>query len=229
MTSDVAVVIVAGGRGTRLGGSVPKQFLPLAGEPVLVHTVRRFAGTPGLAQLVVVAAPAEFPRCEALLAPLALPLRLAAAGRERQDSVAAGLAAVEPPCTVVVVHDAVRPFVETAEVAACLAAARATGAALLATPVPDTVKRARDGLVEATVDRAPLWLAQTPQAFRIEILRRAHDAARRDGVAATDDAALVERLGLPVAIVPGGAQNRKLTTADDLAWAEAVLAGARRG
>jgi 2-C-methyl-D-erythritol 4-phosphate cytidylyltransferase len=221
---SVTVIVVAGGRGRRLGGPVPKQFQLLAGEAILVRTVRRLRATEGMARLVVVVAPGEFEQCAALLAPLDVPLRLAAAGEERQQSVAAGLAAVDPDCKVVVVHDAVRPLVREEEVAACLRAAREVGAAILAMAVPDTVKRVAGGRVVETVPRGPLWLAQTPQVFRAEILRRAHAAAVRDGVLATDDAALVERLGLPVAIVPGGPRNRKITTPDDLAWAEAILA-----
>lgn len=228
MSDDVNLVIVAGGRGTRLGGAVPKQFLPLAGEAILVHTARCFVGTADMSRVVVVAAPEEFDRCATLLAPLALPLRMAPAGPERQQSVAAGLEAIDASCAIVVVHDAVRPLVRPAQIAACIAAARTFGAALVATPVADTVKRVDAGQVVGTVPRADLWLAQTPQAFRVDVLRRAHDLARREGIVATDDAALVERLGLPVAIVAGEQRNRKLTTAEDLAWAEAVLAPDRR-
>jgi 2-C-methyl-D-erythritol 4-phosphate cytidylyltransferase len=207
-----------------MGGTVPKQFLPLAGEPVLVHAARGFVGIAGLTRLVVVTTAAERERCHRLIAPLQLPVHFAEAGAERQQSVASGLAATEAGCAIIVVHDAVRPLVRPAQVAACIAAARVCGAALLAVPVPDTVKRVAQERVTATVPRADLWLAQTPQAFRADVLRRAHAAAAAAGVAATDDAALVERLGLPVAIVPGEARNRKLTTADDLVWAAAVLA-----
>jgi 2-C-methyl-D-erythritol 4-phosphate cytidylyltransferase len=114
------------------------------------------------------------------------------------------------------VHDAVRPFITRALVDAVLAAADAAGAALCALPVAETVKRVREGLVEATVDRAGLWAVQTPQAFHAAVLREAHDKARRDGVAGTDDAMLVERLGHPVRVVPGLAGNVKITTPDDL-------------
>ena len=219
----VNVVLVAGGHGRRVGGPVAKQFLPLAGVPVLVRTARRFVDLPGLTRFVVVAAREEFERCETLLVPLGLPLTFAPAGSERQQSVASGLAATEDSCAIIVVHDAVRPFVRSAEIVACIAAARECGAALLATEVADTVKRATGGRVHETVSRADLWLAQTPQAFRAGVLREAHAAVATRGVVATDDAALVERLGRPVAIVPGRARNRKLTSRDDFAWAEAVL------
>ena len=225
--NDVNVILVAGGSGRRFGGGVAKQFLPLGGRPMLAVTASRFVGLPGLARLIVVAAPDAFDRCTAMLASLDLPLRMAPAGRERQHSVASGLSAVDDDCAVVAVHDAARPLVRPEHVAACIDAARATGAAILATPVPDTVKRVRDGCIVGTVDRADLWLAQTPQAFRVDVLRRAHAALAYD-VAATDDAALVERLGLPVAIVAGDPSNRKITTPEDLVWAEAALQRERR-
>jgi len=117
---------------------------------------------------------------------------------------------------IVLVHDAVRPFITRGLVDAVLAAARAEGAAICALPVAETVKRVREGVVEATIDRAGLWAVQTPQAFRAEILREAHDKARRDGVVGTDDAMLVERLGQRVRVVPGLAANVKITTLDDL-------------
>jgi len=221
----IGVVLVAGGRGRRFGGEVAKQFQPLAGVPLLAWAARRVSTVPGVTTLVVVAAPEEYERCRALLASLALPLRLAPAGEERQQSVSSGLALLEAACELVIVHDAVRPLVEPRAVAACVEAARATGAAVLAAPVADTVKRADGGLVAETVPRHGLWLAQTPQVFRTDLLRRAHAEAARLGVLATDDAALVERLGAPVRIVPGSPLNRKITTPDDLAWAEAMVAG----
>jgi 2-C-methyl-D-erythritol 4-phosphate cytidylyltransferase len=125
---------------------------------------------------------------------------------------------------VAVVHDAVRPLVAPAAIAACIAAASESGAALVAAAVTDTVKRCAGERVVETVPRHDLWLAQTPQAFRADLLRRAHEEAARLGIDATDDTALVERLGIAVRIVPGDARNRKITTPDDLAWAEAVLA-----
>jgi 2-C-methyl-D-erythritol 4-phosphate cytidylyltransferase len=221
--NDVNVILVAGGTGRRFGGTVAKQFQPLGGRPMLVVAASRFVGLPGLARMIVVAAREAHDECARLLQPLGLPLRLALAGAERQHSVASGLAALDPDCAFVAIHDAARPLVRPMAIAACLAAARTTGAAILATPVPDTVKHAHDGRIVATIPRADLWLAQTPQTFAVDVIRRAHAAAPSDLVA-TDDAALVERLGLPVAIVAGDASNRKITTPEDLAWAEAVLA-----
>src|SRR2546428_8530890 len=131
-------------------------------------------------------------------------------------SVRLALEAAPHGVPIALVHDAVRPFVTRSLVDAVLAAARADGAAICALPVAETVKRVRDGLVEATVERAGLWAVQTPQAFRTEILREAHDKARRDGVAGTDDAMLVERLGHGVRVVPRLPGNLKITTPDDL-------------
>jgi 2-C-methyl-D-erythritol 4-phosphate cytidylyltransferase len=223
VVDDVNVILVAGGTGRRFGGAEPKQFQPLGGRPMLVVAASRFLGLASLARLIVVVAPDVTERAAAMLEPLGLPLRFAAAGAERQQSVASGIAALDPECAIVAVHDAARPLVALADVEACVAAARKTGAALLSTPVPDTVKRVADGRIVETVPRGDLWLAQTPQIFRADVLRRAHAAAPADG-AATDDAALVELLGLPVAIVPGDPRNRKVTTPDDLVWAESVLA-----
>jgi 2-C-methyl-D-erythritol 4-phosphate cytidylyltransferase len=222
--SAVNVIIVAGGTGRRFGGDVPKQFVALRGEALLVWSARRFVGVPDLTCLIVVAPPDQFGRCEALLAPLGVPVRLATAGAERQDSVRAGVALLEPTCEIALVHDAARPLVTPAAITACLAAAREVGAAILATPVSDTVKRVSDGRIVATVPRGDLWLAQTPQGFRAADLRRVHADAARANFRGTDDAALFEWAGLRVAIVPGDVTNRKITTPDDLAWAEAVLA-----
>lgn len=221
--NDVNVILVAGGTGRRFGGAVPKQFQPLGGRPMLVVTASRFVGLTGLGRFIVVAAPDVHERCAELLAPLGLPLRFAPAGAERQQSVASGLAAVDPECAIVAVHDAARPLVTREAITDCIAAARANGAAILATPVPDTVKRVHDGGIAATIPREDLWLAQTPQAFHLDLLRRAHAAAAAHA-AATDDAALVEQLGHRVVIVPGDPRNRKVTTAADLVWAEAMMA-----
>jgi 2-C-methyl-D-erythritol 4-phosphate cytidylyltransferase len=221
--SSTNVILVAGGTGRRFGGAIAKQFCEVAGDPVVVWAARRFVDVVDLTRMIVVVAPNARDHCTSLLAPLRLPLRFAAAGDERQHSVAAGVAALDADCQIAVVHDAVRPLVTSQAIAACIASASETGAAILATPVADTIKRCRDDRIIETLVRNDLWLAQTPQAFQADVLRRAHAAAVRDAVIATDDAALVERLGMPVAIVPGDPSNRKITTPEDLRWAEAVL------
>jgi 2-C-methyl-D-erythritol 4-phosphate cytidylyltransferase len=212
------VVIPAGGLGTRLGSRTPKQFLALGGRPILAATVAHFARRPDVSAIVV-AAPAEHvARVRALLAPTVRrpALSVVAGGPTRQESVRLALDAIGSDVELVVVHDAVRPFLTPALVAGVVAAAARTGAAICALPIAETVKRVRDGRVETTIDRSALWAVQTPQAFRTALLREAHDKARRDGVAGTDDAMLVERLGHSVAVVPGSPANLKITTADDL-------------
>jgi len=145
-------------------------------------------------------------------------------GAERQDSVAAGLARVDAAADLVIVHDAARPFVSLACLTACVEAAAAGGAAIVAVPAHDTVKRVdASGVIVDTPDRRTIWLAQTPQVFRFALLRRAYEQAQHDGFVGTDDASLVERLGAPVRVVPGEPRNRKITTPDDLLWAESHL------
>lgn len=218
---DVAVLIPAGGAGTRLGRRTPKQFLRVGGESILEATVRHFRRHPCVAAIVV-AAPADHVAYARRL--LGSGVTVVAGGATRQESVRRALEAAPHGARMMLVHDAVRPFITRALVDAVLAAARTDGAAICALPVAETVKRVRDGAVDATVDREGLCAVQTPQAFRAEILREAHDKARRDGVVGTDDAMLIERLGHRVRVVPGLAANVKITTPDDLRRAR----GARR-
>ena len=215
--ADVAVLIPAGGLGTRIGRRTPKQFLRLRGLPILALTVSRVARHPAVRAIVVAAPAAHVARTRALLPrPRRASLTIVAGGPTRQESVWRALQAAPADSGVIVVHDAVRPFVTRALVDDVVAAARADGAAICALPVAETVKRVRAGLVEATVDREGLWAVQTPQAFRAVVLREAHDKARRDGIVGTDEAMLVERLGHPVRVVRGSADNVKITTPEDL-------------
>lgn len=228
MKKAVAVV-PAGGAGARMGARQPKQYLMLGGAPIFVHTLRALARCRSLEGLVV-AVPAE--RVEATRTMLrrysvARILSVVAGGPRRQDSVREGLQAAPPDAGWIVVHDAVRPFVTPDLVERVLAAARVPGAATCGWPVRETVKRVRDSVVEATMPREGLWLTQTPQAFRRELLSEAHDKALRDGFEATDDAMLVERLGGRVAMVEGLPQNLKITTPDDLRAARAWMGGRR--
>jgi 2-C-methyl-D-erythritol 4-phosphate cytidylyltransferase len=164
-----------------------------------------------------------------LLAPLRKLRAVVAGGSRRQDSVLEGLKqAPEGFAGVVLVHDAARPFVDVPLVEAVLAAARESGAALPVLGIVDTVKRVRDGRVIETVDRSELGAAQTPQAFRFRLLVEAYEAAFRDGITLTDEAMALERIGVAVTAVPGSARNRKITTPEDLAWAEGVASGALR-
>lgn len=226
---DVVAVVPAGGAGVRLGGRVPKQFLGLARTPILVHTLRALAAAKEVGGLVVAVPPKRVAATRALLERhrVRRVLAVVAGGADRQESVWLALQAVPPTARWVVVHDAVRPFLPPAIVRAVLAAARTAGAAVCGMAVKETVKRVRGGLVEATLDRDGLWLVQTPQAFRRDVLWQAHLAARRDAFRGTDDAVLVERMGGRVAMVAGAAGNLKITTPGDLEAARARMAPRR--
>lgn len=231
------MLLLAAGRGTRYGGAVPKAFLPLRGRPLLLHAAERLAAAlPPAAggELLVVAHRDDSERhLEPLLPGLRaavgarIGVRTVEGGATRQQSVRLGLAATSPDVELVLVHDAARPLVPIAAVADCVAAAARTGAALLALPATDTPKRVRDQRVEATLERASIWLAQTPQVIRRDLLLRAMAAAEADGFDGTDDVSLVERLGLPVEVVPGARHNLKITHPDDLPLAEALFEVAR--
>jgi 2-C-methyl-D-erythritol 4-phosphate cytidylyltransferase len=224
---DVGVVVVAAGRGTRFGGETPKQYQEIGGVPMVLRAVRPFAAHPEVAQVVLVLPPADAEAPPAFLRGVAgAGLVVVAGGAERSDSVAAGLRALGPECTVVLVHDAARPFVGRAVIDAVIAHARAGEGAVAAVRVSDTLKQAaaEDATrVARTVPRDGLWRAQTPQGFPRAVLERAYAAARDEG-GATDDAALVERTGVCVRLVPDSPRNMKVTTSEDLALAE-LLAG----
>jgi 2-C-methyl-D-erythritol 4-phosphate cytidylyltransferase len=223
---SVAALVLAAGRGERLGGGTPKAFVPLAGRPLLWHALAAMAAAPAIERVVPVIARADLPRWERLAPELAGLAKLAApvfGGAERQDSVREGLAALPPEIQWVAVHDAARPFVRAAAVARVVEAARASGAAILAVPATDTIKRVRAGRVLETPPRSELWAAQTPQVFRTQLLREALAKATAEGRLATDDAQLVEWLGVAVTVVEGDPDNWKLTLPQDLAAAEERL------
>lgn len=228
MTPRVAVVVPAGGAGRRMGG-VRKQYIELAGEPLLLHTLRPFLAHPAV-EWVVVALPAEdVPRPPAWLVDLDPRVRWVAGGEERGDSVRQALEAVPEEADVVLVHDAARPLV-TREVIdrAIVAASRGVGA-VAAVPVTDTIKEVdAEGRIVATPERSRLWRAQTPQAFPRAMIVDAYHRAAADGLRATDDAALVERYGGTVVVVEGAPENLKVTGPLDLVVTEALLR-ARRG
>jgi 2-C-methyl-D-erythritol 4-phosphate cytidylyltransferase len=201
-----------------MGSRRPKQYLRLGRAPILVATLRALARTSGLAGIVVAVPEAHVAATRRLLARQRVPkiIDVVAGGADRQESVWRALQRVPEQARWVVVHDGVRPFIDGGLVARVRAAAAAGGAATCGMPVRETVKRVRDGSVEATVDRDGLWTTQTPQVFTRALLWEAHEKARRDGFAGTDDAVLVERLGMTVAMVRGLEQNLKITTREDL-------------
>jgi 2-C-methyl-D-erythritol 4-phosphate cytidylyltransferase/2-C-methyl-D-erythritol 2,4-cyclodiphosphate synthase len=231
----VAAIIAAGGRGERLGAGVPKQFLAIGGVSILRRSVELFAGHERIDEIVVVLPPdlASGPPDD--LPALDKPLLIVAGGARRQDSVRNGFEAVRGRADVVVIHDAARPFASAALIARTIDAAWESGAALAALPASDTIKLARDTpaaaplLVERTLPRERVFLAQTPQAFRTDVLAAAIAASRED-VMATDEAALAEAAGFPVRLVTGETTNLKITTMTDLTAAQALsgrdLAGA---
>ncbi len=226
---QAVAIVVAAGRGERMGAERPKAFLELCGEPLLLRAARAFEAAPSVGKIVAVVPELQIPAARERLAALPKLLSVVAGGERRQDSVLAGLRQVPADFDgVVLVHDAARPLVDVELIEAVARQAAATGAALPVLPLVDTVKRVRAGRVVETLERAELGGAQTPQGFRFALLRDAYEAALRAGVALTDEAMAVERLGHPVYAVPGSKRNRKLTTPDDLAWAESVVAGILR-
>jgi 2-C-methyl-D-erythritol 4-phosphate cytidylyltransferase len=216
---DHAVAVVpAGGMGARMGSRRPKQYLALAGCPLLVHTLRNLRHCKALDGVVLTVPGDRVAATRRLLSRyrITTALDVLGGGGSRQESVWRGLEAVPAGPQWIVVHDAVRPFVTSALVERLLAAARRWGAATCGIEVRETVKHVTAGMVQSTVDREGLWLVQTPQAFNRDLLREAHEKARRDGYTGTDDAVLVERLGAQVAMVPGLPDNMKITTPEDL-------------
>jgi len=221
-------IIVAAGRGSRAGGGRAKQFREISGIPVIIHTLRRFERSETIGETVVVLpadACAEFPALAASHG-LRKVARALAGGETRAESVLRGLETLGGP-GVVAVHDGVRPFVAPEEIDRTVREAETYGAALLAAPVVDTIKEAEGGAVLRTLERARLWHAQTPQCFRVELLRRAYAQPGALLPDVTDDSALVERLGASVRIVRGGAHNFKITTERDFALAEILLKGSQ--
>lgn len=229
----VAGLVLGAGRGERLGAGEPKAFVLLAGRPLIVHAIEALLACPAIDHVVPVVPPATLERFDALRPRLTSAERVGPAvegGARRQDSLRAGLTALGD-CSLVAVHDAARPLVRGADVARVVEQAREVGAAILALPVRDTIKLVDAGRIGETPARSRCWAAQTPQVLRREWLVEALDKAEREEFEATDEAQLVERLGLPVAVVEGRASNLKITVGADLLAAEAWLreAGSRGG
>ncbi|KIR62743.1 2-C-methyl-D-erythritol 4-phosphate cytidylyltransferase [Micromonospora harpali] len=220
---DVAVLVPAAGAGVRLGPGAPKALRPLAGEPLLVHAVRRIAAAASVHTIVVAAPAAEVDAVRDLLTPVA-PVTVVPGGAERQASVAAALAAVPAGPEIILVHDAARALTPPELVESVAAAVRSGHDAVIPVlPVVDTIKEVGPGeVVLGTVDRSALRAVQTPQGFRRAVLTAAHEAA---GDPLTDDAGLVEKQGVPVVCVPGSEHALKVTRPFDLALAEHLLAG----
>lgn len=206
---------------------VKKQFLQLGGSPLLVHTLMAFDRYAKLDKIVLVLPDADLKECQqAILGPLSLnhEIQLVAGGRRRQASVLNGLKCLDGRNGTVMIHDGVRPFVRSALLDRCLAGVKATGACIPAIPATDTLKTVDDnGLITGTIDRQRIRLAQTPQTFSIGLIRSAHELARLEGFAATDDASVAEFAGASVMVVHGDPDNIKITTPQDLVVARAIF------
>ena len=227
----VTAIVPAAGGGTRMAGALPKQYLPLAGIPLLARTLQALRASGRVDSLILVVPPGQEARCRTeILEPFGLHAdAVVPGGADRQASVFAGLSRIPEGTDLVLVHDGARPFITPAVIQAVVAAAAEAGAAVAAIPVTDTIKVAGpDGSVKETPERGRLWAAQTPQVFRPALLREAHRQALQDGFRSTDDSALVERLGHPVRLVPGSPENVKITTKADLALADHILQARHR-
>jgi len=224
----ISAIIVAAGQGTRMGPGVDKLFLELNGCPIVVHTWRRFDEAACIEEIVLVVRDGMQGAFAALAEKNGFrkPFRLVAGGKERQDSVWNGLQALSPTAEIVAIQDAARPCTSAALIAATVAAAKEVGAAVAAQAVTDTIKESGDGkTIERTLDRKRLWAVQTPQTFRVEVIRRALAEVRRRGLLVTDDTAPCELIGQPVRLVVGTQPNPKVTRPEDLPCVEALLRG----
>ena len=224
-----SAIIVAAGSGVRLGKNEPKAFVKIAGRTMLSYSLRVIAGVEAIRELVI-AVPDRFEsaaRAEVSALGLRVPVKITPGGAERQDSVRIALGLTSSESDLVIVHDAARPIATAAMFEACLDAAARAGGAIAAIPVADTLKRVVDGAITETITRAGLWQAQTPQAFRRDLLIAAHQRALDERIVATDDADLVERIGARVEVIEGSTANIKITTASDLAIVEAIIAAGR--
>jgi 2-C-methyl-D-erythritol 4-phosphate cytidylyltransferase len=228
----IAAIVPAAGLGTRMGAGVPKQFLELDGLPLVIFTLRRLAACPGITDFFIATRGDDMAVLEDKVAKSALgrPARVIHGGDTRQQSVANALAQVDPSTEIVLVHDAVRPFVTREQVERLLREAAARGAAILGVPAIDTVKEVKRAslpedvaLISATIPRERIVLAQTPQAFSYGLLRDAFQKAQEDGVTGSDEAQLVERLGHDVFVVLGSQRNLKITRPSDMDLARFYL------
>jgi 2-C-methyl-D-erythritol 4-phosphate cytidylyltransferase len=220
-------IVVAAGKGTRLGGDRPKQFLQLAGVPVIIHTLKQFERSKRINEVIMVLPAEDTAGFESLAQKFELSKvrRIVAGGSTRAQSVRNGLAAIVD-AEIVAVHDGVRPLVTPEEIDEVVGAAERGGAAILTAPVADTIKRVESDRIVETVSRAELRRALTPQCFQFEVLKRAYerlDELESAGVEITDESFLVERLGLKIVSVAGSARNIKITNADDIALAEVLI------
>ena len=222
----VAAIVAAAGKGERLKSKVHKPFVALGKDPILLHTLRALDNSSLIGEIIVVANQADLPKARLLLkkAKLKKFKDIVAGGKRRMDSVRNGLAAISEDTDYIIIHDGCRPFIDNKMISSVLDAAEIFGAAIAGVPVKPTIKEVEKGnFVAATLKREALVDVQTPQAFKKDILLRAYDRAFAEGADATDDAALVERLGIKVKVVDGSYRNIKITTPEDLRYAKMLI------
>ena len=226
MAEKNTALVLAAGRGRRMGGVRGKAFLSIMGKPLLAWTLSVFESFPRIQEVVLVVPPnreEEFK--EKILLPYNVAkARIVSGGDSRQDSIQNGFAGIEEPCNLVVIHDGARPFLDRETLEKALNAAEKDGASIVAVPVKETIKSGDEqGMVRETFDRSHLWSVQTPQTYKYQIIKEALEAARRENFHGTDDSSLVERIGKPIRIITGSYENIKITTPEDLVIAEAML------
>lgn len=223
---QIGVIVVAAGRGRRMGADRNKVLLPLRHQPILMYTLERLLKTPNLLEVVVVYHPDDQTEIETIIRDMGsnIPIQLVSGGEERQDSVYQGLKKLSAQCDVVFIHDGARPFVSVETLQRLSMRMEEIQGAVLGVPVKDTIKEVnKAGVITGTLPRSSLYAIQTPQAFRRDLLLEAYEKAMERGFYATDDAALVEQLGVPVEIVMGEYTNIKVTTPDDLWYADRLI------
>jgi len=223
----VSAIIVAAGKGIRMKGTMRKQYLDLSGRPVLAHSIMTFDSCSLVDEIFLVIPREDVEYCQKKiisLLDLKNHINLVHGGDKRQDSVYNGLKAITKNTETVVIHDGVRPFIQPEDLKECILVSKKYGACILGTPASDTLKRVnKSDIIETTLSRENIWLAETPQAFKYDLILNAHETARRDGYVGTDDASLVERMGKDVKIINGGRFNIKITKKEDLVIAKAMF------
>lgn len=221
-----AAIIVAGGKGKRMRSSIPKQFMPICGKPVLYYTIRNIAVS-GFVEEIILVLPGEYMRSSLLDScipeGLSVPIRFQEGGAERQNSVFKGLQALDRDVEIVMVHDGVRPFVKSVLIKDCFDKLGDCDGVIPAIRMKNTLKKVKNGIVESTLDREQVVGAQTPQVFKKDVLIRAYQYAIKNNIYGTDDASLVEMVGGRVCVVEGDEMNIKITTPFDVAFAEWIL------
>ena len=223
---SVLAIIPAAGVGLRMGGETPKQFLSLEGVPIFIHTLRKFVAAEAVSEIILGVRPEDMERAsmEVDRERFSKPVRVVAGGTSRQETVARALAQAPAETRIVLVHDAARPFIDLHLIQRVTEAAQKDGAAILAIPSVDTVKQVERQTILGTIPRERIVLAQTPQAFRFEIIKEAFQRAEADGFFGTDEASLVERLGHTVSVIMGSDRNIKITKPSDLPLARLYIA-----